>query len=64
MSVRRRYSESAASSPINAANAGGIDVVFMRRASSVRVRKPTYSYLLKPCTHDDGLTSGKVLELV
>ena len=42
----------------------GIDVVFKRRASSVRVRRPSYTYLnnRKPRTHDDGfINEQKVL---
>ena len=63
---RRRYSESSAPTTPSTNRRGsntGIDVFFKRRASSVRVRKPSYSYLVvKPCTHDDGLSSGKVLK--
>lgn len=63
---RRRYSESSAPTTPSTNRRGsniGIDVFFKRRASSVRVRKPSYSYLVvKPRTHDDGLSSGKVLK--
>ena len=70
--ARRRYSESNA--PATAPNTpstgrrgsnAGIDLYFKRRSSSVRVRKPSYNYLVvKPRTQDDGIASGKVYKMV